>query len=78
MSDKPRPKTPDPEDTRATPTSASPDIGGPVPPIPGPNSPGVESPHDFVRRRMRETPRSRSDEEQLDRVDRFCKSPEVG
>jgi hypothetical protein len=54
MSDKPRPKTPDPEHARATPTSGSPDSGGRVPPIPGPNPPGVESPHDFVRRRMRE------------------------
>jgi hypothetical protein len=53
MSDKARPKR-DPEDTRATPTSGSPDIGGRVPPIPGPNPPNVESPHDFVRRRMRE------------------------
>ncbi len=54
MSDKHRPKSPDPEDARATPTSASPDIGVPVTPIPGPNPPGVESPHDFIRRRMRE------------------------
>jgi hypothetical protein len=25
-----------------------------IAPIPGPNPPGVESPHDFIRRRMRE------------------------
>jgi hypothetical protein len=54
MSGKPCPETPDPKDARATPTSAGPDVGVPLPPIPGPNPPGSESPHDFVRRRMRE------------------------
>jgi len=54
MTDKPRPKSPDPKDRCATPTPGSPDAEVAVPPAPGPKPPGKESPHDFVRRRMRE------------------------
>jgi hypothetical protein len=54
MSDRPRPQAPDPGDGPAHPASATPGHEVDIAPIPGPNPPGVESPHDFVRRRMRE------------------------
>jgi hypothetical protein len=54
LSDEPHPKTPDPKDACTTPTSASSADEVSVRPIPGSSSPKVESPHDFVRRRIRE------------------------
>jgi hypothetical protein len=54
MSEEPRPGAPEPDEARTTPTPAQEGAGVPVPPIPGPNPPGAESPHDFIRRRMRE------------------------
>ena len=54
MTDKPRPKPRKPEDKTPEPASPADDAGkADIPPAPTAPSEG-ESPHDFVRRRMRE------------------------
>jgi hypothetical protein len=53
VTDQARPKPPNPDDARATSTRESLDLGVPVSPTPAPKPPR-ESPHDFVRRRMRD------------------------
>ena len=54
MTDKPRSKPPNPKPARDTPAPENLGTGGLLPPAPGSKPPVEESPHDFVRRKMRE------------------------